>query len=130
MKLEVKEINKRLYKIYAPNGQRLGNFELDIDGSFYFWQNEKSTGFWTTWVLRTIADELDLLNKPFDKELELYFKMDFEERARVEYRKMLNKSDMFFEFYPLLTGQWQKDKLEWFKIYEEIELLRQDKVSF
>ena len=130
MKLEVKEINKGLYKIYAPNNQRLGNFELDIDGSFYFWQNEKSTSFWTAWVLRAIADELDLLNKPFDKELELYFKADFEERARVEYRKMLNELGMFFEFYPLLTGQWQKDKLEWFKIYEEIELLRQDKVSF
>ena len=35
---------------------------------------------------------------------------------KAEYDRLL-KSGMFFEFYPNLTGNWEKDKIEWAKIY-------------
>lgn len=52
-------------------------------------------------------------------------KKDFEERARVEYRQLLNESGMFFEFYPKLIGEWKKDKEEWFIEFKKLEELRQ-----
>ena len=30
------------------------------------------------------------------------------------------KSGMFFEWYPQLTGEWEKDKEAWAKIYRKI----------
>lgn len=37
-----------------------------------------------------------------------------------EYERLL-KSGMFFEFYPQLTGIWEKDKIEWAKIYTTLK---------
>lgn len=65
------------------------------------------------------------MNEYFDQE-----KKDREKRARVEYRKLLNETGMFFEFYPQLTGNWEKDKLEWFVIYVDLEDLRAQNSSF
>lgn len=47
-------------------------------------------------------------------------------KAEKEYKELLN-SGMFFEFYPKLTGDWERDKEEWFEIHSKLEDLR---VSF
>ena len=37
---------------------------------------------------------------------------------------------MFFEFYPSLTGEWGKDKLDWFVQYAKIEGMRNSNRGF
>lgn len=38
---------------------------------------------------------------------------------KAEYQRLLS-SGMFWEFYPKLTGNWEKDKIEWAKIYMKL----------
>lgn len=40
-----------------------------------------------------------------------------------EYLELL-KSGMLFEFYPQLTGDWNRDSEQWEKIYKELSDLR------
>jgi len=44
-------------------------------------------------------------------------------KAQAEYVDLVN-SGLFFEFYPSLSGDFEKDKEEWYKIYSELEYLR------
>lgn len=122
--MKLKKINHS-YSIITDNGKEVGNLQLDIDGSYYFWETSKLTGCWTAHTLREIATLLDEVNKPHNEEVVDHFRKDFEERARVEYRQLLNESGMFFEFYPKLTGDWKKDKEEWFIKFKKLEELRQ-----
>lgn len=65
-----------------------------------------------------------VMKNELDKEIDLHFdklQHDFEDQARVEYRKVLNQTGFFFEWYPQLTGEWEKDKEEWFDIFKEME---------
>lgn len=121
MKLEKVENG---YKVLTDTNKQIGYFILDIDGSYYL-RFEEVAGYWTSYSLIAIAKLLDEVNKPFDNEVADYFRRDFEERARVEYRQLLNESGMFFEFYPKLTGEWKKDKEEWFREFKKLEELRQ-----
>jgi hypothetical protein len=50
-------------------------------------------------------------------------KVESEARAIKEYRELLN-SGLFHGFYPALTGDWERDKEEWFKIHSKLEVLR------
>ena len=44
-------------------------------------------------------------------------------KAEREYKELV-KSGMFFEFYPKLTGDWERDREEWFEIHSKLEDLR------
>lgn len=44
--------------------------------------------------------------------------MDNQNSIRRPYDLLL-KSGMFFEFYPQLTGEWDKDKDFWYEEYHE-----------
>lgn len=44
----------------------------NVDGFYYFWPSE-TYGMYSPYALRQIADILDTLNKPYEKELEEYF---------------------------------------------------------
>jgi len=53
------------------------------------------------------------------------------EQAKIKpYQQMLNeyndllKSGMFWEFYPELSGDWSKDKMDWKKIFRKNKELR------
>ena len=39
--------------------------------------------------------------------------------------QLLLMSGMFFEFYPELSGEWVKDKIEWKKIIRKNKILQQ-----
>jgi hypothetical protein len=126
--MKLKKLNNS-YLLLTEVDKELGSFQLDIDGSYYFYHNQELTGCWTGNNLRDIADKLDEVNRPFDDEVDAYFdslRRDIEEQARVEYRKLLNESGMFFKIYPHLTGEWKKDKLEWFEIHKELTVLRNE----
>lgn len=45
-----------------------------------------------------------------------------------EYESLL-KSGMFWEFYPELTGQWDKDKNQWRKIWRQLHKSRNEKFN-
>ena len=67
---DFKHSNSGIKEIGTPNGKKLGTFELDIDGSYYFWQKSDLNGCWSSYSLRLMADELDKINnKIFNDEL-------------------------------------------------------------
>lgn len=43
----------------------------------------------------------------------------FKEEAKKEH-EALRLTGMFYEFYSELTGDWEEDKEEWYKIYEKL----------
>jgi hypothetical protein len=44
--MKVEKINSS-YFVLADSGKELGSFQLDSDGSYYFWENSELTGCWT-----------------------------------------------------------------------------------
>lgn len=50
-------------------------------------------------------------------------KAESEVRAIKEYKELLN-SGLFHEFYPALTGDWERDKEKWLEIHSKLEYLR------
>ena len=44
--MRIEKLNNS-YFVYTDSGKELGTFQLDIDGSYYFWENSESTGCWT-----------------------------------------------------------------------------------
>jgi hypothetical protein len=129
--IRIEKLNKS-YAVFADNGKELGSFQLDSDGSYYFFENSKLTGYWAANQLRSIADKLDEVNREFDEELDKYFdslRIDIEEKAKKEYLELLN-SGFLFEFYPHLTGHWVTDESEWFDEYKKLIELRTSKDIF
>ena len=132
MEIKLEKQSDNLYDVWF-NVKYLGRFVKDVDGFFYYWGDESLSGSWSSYQLRAIADKLDEINKPYEEVVDEYFdqeRRDFEELARVEYRKLLNESGMFFEFYPHLTGEYKKDKEQWLIEYKKLEDLRAKNTSF
>lgn len=73
MEIKLEKVSKFVYKAFTPNNKYLGTFELDVDGFWHFWNTDYIAGSWSSHSLRAVADKLDEINKPFEKELELYF---------------------------------------------------------
>lgn len=59
------------YEVYF-NARKVGRFTLDIDG-FYYFEPESTTGYWSQEFIKSIYDELYLLNEPYQRHLEDYF---------------------------------------------------------
>ena len=72
MKLILKKLNHS-YKISTDTGKTLGSFQLDCDGSYYYYRNEELDGAESSYSLRLIADKLDEVNKPLDDLQKVYF---------------------------------------------------------
>lgn len=69
MNLQVEDVNEFIKELCTERGRVLGTFEMDVDGYFYFWRNEKLTGCDPSYVLRGIADKLDEVNKEWNERL-------------------------------------------------------------
>jgi len=74
--LEAVKLNEHTFKIYhKPNGKYLGKAVMDIDGYYYYWPSDNlSSGSWSSYTLREIADILEELNKEYEKSVKEYFK--------------------------------------------------------
>lgn len=72
MKIKLEKLNKS-YSVLTETNKEIGSFQLDSDGFYYFWEKSDLAGCWSAHSLRAIADKLDEINKPFEKELKLYF---------------------------------------------------------
>lgn len=132
MEIRLEKENEQVYKVITSNDLFIGTFKLDIDGMWHFWNPNYVAGSWTPHSLRVVADKLDEINKPFKEVVDEYFdqeRRDFEERAEKEYEELL-KTGMFWEWYPQLTGNWGKDKSDWFEQYAKIEEMRASNIGF
>lgn len=68
--ITLNKITDNLYQvIFTENDKFLGMFERDIDGYFYFAENNRVSGYWSSYVLRAIADKLDEINKDWDEQI-------------------------------------------------------------
>jgi hypothetical protein len=62
------------YKVYYENHVFVGEFIIKEDGFYDFWPEHPSKGgYWSSYILREIADKLDKLNAPYEKDLDEYF---------------------------------------------------------
>ncbi len=74
--IKIEKVSEGNFKVYAENGVYLGDFLMKEDG-FYDWWPHPDTGkrgFWSAWMLRCMADELDVLNAPYQKEIDEYMR--------------------------------------------------------
>jgi len=67
MQIEVTNTDRGVYELLI-NNKSIGEYILDADGYYYFWQNPELRGSWNSNALRVIADEMDKLNKRFIKD--------------------------------------------------------------
>lgn len=61
------------YDVFYENGVLLGILYREVDGYFVF-QPEPGGGAWSGHVLQAIADKIEELNKPWDLEIQEYFR--------------------------------------------------------
>ena len=54
----------------------VGQAILDVDGHYYFWFINKTEGAWSSYILREIADKLDMINKPYVDRVNAYFESE------------------------------------------------------
>lgn len=80
MEIKLEKVNNNgvsfIYKVFSPNNKHLGTFESDESGFYSYWQDKGLNGAWDAYQLRVIADKLDEVNKPLEKELKLYFEKE------------------------------------------------------
>lgn len=64
--------NPGQHEVYYEDRVFLGHLLMKEDGFYDFWPDLKG-GCWSAYVLREIADKLDEINAPYEKELNEYF---------------------------------------------------------
>jgi hypothetical protein len=60
------------YEVYYENRVFMGHLLMKEDGFYDFWPDLKG-GYWSAHILREIADKLDEINAPYERELEEFF---------------------------------------------------------
>ena len=59
--------------VYYSNGVLLGTILAKDDGYYDFWPLDYHGGYWPSHLMRAIADKLDEMNAPWEKEIDTYF---------------------------------------------------------
>ena len=90
--MRVEKLNKS-YRLFSDNGKEIGSFQLDVNGYYYFYTDEETSGGWESYSLREIADELDKVNKPYRNSIEEYFRKENEKRDSCQH-----KFELIFDF--------------------------------
>ena len=68
-----KQLNNT-YKVYYDNNVFLGDIFAKEDGFYDFWPEYPGRGgYWPAYLLREIANKLDQLNEPYQKDIDTYF---------------------------------------------------------
>ena len=74
MNLIYKQINDQTFRVLTPNDHLVGELIMDIDGYFYFWPS--NAGCWPSYIMRSIANKLDDINKPRNDAVTVYFEKE------------------------------------------------------
>ena len=72
MELKLEKLNNS-YSVKTDSGKEIGNFQLDSDGFYYFWEDSQLSGCWAAHTLRELSSLLDEVNKEFNYEVDEYF---------------------------------------------------------
>lgn len=67
--ITLNKISETKIIVLAYNGVKIGEFLMKEDGYFDYWP-EKRDGYIPSYMLRTLADELDKLNENWDKSIQ------------------------------------------------------------
>ena len=78
------------YFVLADNNKEIGSFQMDSDGSYYFWVNEEASGCWTAYNLGEIAKLLDEVNMPYNNQVSDYFTKLKEKQNNCEHAMVQN----------------------------------------
>ena len=57
-----------VYIVYFNKNKKIGSFIIQDDGYYGYYPNELS-GYWSSYALRLVADELDQINKEWDEQV-------------------------------------------------------------
>lgn len=57
-----------VYTVYFNKRKIIGSFVIQDDGYYGYYPNEPS-GYWSSYALRLVADELDQINKEWDEQI-------------------------------------------------------------
>lgn len=60
------------YEVIYENGVYLGDIVKEVDG-FYVYYPEIRGGYWSSHMMREIADKIDELDAPWQKEMDKYW---------------------------------------------------------
>ena len=71
MNLIYKQTNNQKFHVLTPNNHLVGELIMDVDGYFYFWPS--NDGCWPSHIMRSIANKLDDINKPWNDAVTEYF---------------------------------------------------------
>lgn len=72
--IKLTKLSENQYSVNLQNSKFIGYFERDVDGYFYWWPETKSEdGCWSAALLLELVGKLKELNKPYEKELDVYF---------------------------------------------------------
>lgn len=60
------EVSPGCFDVIYENGVKLGTLLAGADGYYGFWPNRR-TGYWSSHIMREIANKIDKLDEPWDK---------------------------------------------------------------
>lgn len=66
IKKEKTTANNTSFHVYY-NDVYLGDAEQDESGYYNFWFSKDNSGYWSSYSLRLISEELDVMNKEWDE---------------------------------------------------------------
>jgi hypothetical protein len=79
LKVKPSETSAGEIDVFAYNDVQLGTFYMEIDG-FYVYDAIHRPGFMPSYMLRALADKLDELNEPYEKQMKEYFESEATKR--------------------------------------------------
>ncbi len=103
--LKINKISDSNYEVLVKSNNKLiGNFYLEVDGFFYFAENEHngSNGLWSDYALLEIGNKLKELNKPWVEKLEELSSM-FEDTDSLEDLPVMDE----FQIEPRVSDDFQ-----------------------
>ena len=71
MNLIYKQINNQTFNVLTLNDHLVGELIMDVDGYYYFWPS--NDGCWPSHIMRSVANKLDEINKPWNDQINDYF---------------------------------------------------------
>jgi len=63
-------------KVYYENGVYIGDIFAKEDGFYDFWPALDKAGYWSSYLLKALAEQLEAMNAPYQKEIDDYLEAE------------------------------------------------------
>lgn len=113
IRLERTTTNEKSYHLYFDTVY-LGDVFMDEAGYYNFWPSNDNPGFWSSYSLKVIAEQLDELNKEWDEQIKQDLNKSSESLSWEDIEEEYHTSE-----YPVFGGPFT-DALrpfDWLKIF-------------